>query len=61
VIEIVDAAKRVARSTKASRPPGARNHVNGRDQRGVPVASGVYFYRLLGMPDVPSRKMVLLK
>ena len=34
---------------------------NGRDAGGKGVASGVYFYRLEGVPGVPARKMILLK
>src|SRR5262249_46551466 len=63
VIEITDVAgKIVSRIDKGNQPAGAHDTIwNGRDERGVPVASGVYFYRLAGMPDVPARKMVLLK
>jgi hypothetical protein len=63
VIEIVDVAgKLVSRIDEGNQSAGAHNTVwNGRDERGMPVASGVYFYRLAGMPDVPARKMVLLK
>jgi len=34
---------------------------DGRDQSGVAVSSGVYFYRLVAGADVQTRKMVLLK
>ena len=34
---------------------------NGRDERGNPVGSGVYFYRLEQNDFVATRKMVLLK
>jgi hypothetical protein len=36
-------------------------HWNGRDAHGRPVGSGVYLYRLEGMPAAGARKMVLLK
>jgi hypothetical protein len=63
MIEIVDVSgKVVARINEGNQSAGAHNTTwNGRDERGSPVASGVYFYRLAGMPDVPARKMVLLK
>jgi hypothetical protein len=63
VIGVYDAAgTRVARLDQGAR--GAGSHVaewNGRDGSGRAVASGVYFYRLEGMPAVTPRKMVLLK
>ncbi len=34
---------------------------NGRDERGVSVSSGVYFYRLTAGKETISKKMVLLK
>lgn len=34
---------------------------DGRDERGLPVASGVYFYRLTTGRDIESRTMILLK
>jgi len=34
---------------------------NGRDQRGEPVSTGVYFYRLVAGSRRETRKMVLLK
>jgi FlgD Ig-like domain len=63
VIEIVDVSGDVvARIDEGMTSAGAHSTIwNGRDERGVPVASGVYFYRLAGMPDVAARKMVLLK
>ncbi len=46
-----------------SQPAGYYQTVwNGRDQRGVPVATGVYFYRLkAGAEFVKTHKMVLMK
>jgi len=63
VIEIVDVSGSVvARIDEGMQPAGAHNTIwNGRDDDGTPAASGVYFYRLQGMPDVAARKMVLLK
>ena len=63
VIEIVDVSGVVvARIDEGMQPAGAHNTIwNGRDDDGTPAASGVYFYRLQGMPDVAARKMVLLK
>jgi hypothetical protein len=63
VIEVFDAAGAVVtRLDEGEKPAGAYSTVwNGRDARGRSVASGVYFYRLAGMPDVAARKMVLLK
>jgi flagellar hook assembly protein FlgD len=34
---------------------------DGRDDRGVPVASGVYFYRLVAGDFTKTRKLTLLK
>ena len=63
VIEIVDVSgSLIARVDEGMQPAGAHNTIwNGRDSRGMAVASGVYFYRLQGMPEVGARKMVLLK
>ncbi|MDX9856996.1 MAG: T9SS type A sorting domain-containing protein [candidate division Zixibacteria bacterium] len=44
------------------RPAGDYQIVwDGRDERGVPVASGVYFYRLVTRDVSESRKMILVK
>ena len=34
---------------------------NGRDNQGQQVSSGIYFYRLVSMDAVETRKMVVLK
>jgi flagellar hook assembly protein FlgD len=52
----------VTRIDEGVQPAGAHNTLwNGRDERGAPAASGVYFYWLSGMPEAGARKMVLLK
>jgi len=62
-IEIVDPKGAVvARLDEGVQPAGAHSTLwNGRDRNGHAAASGVYFYRMAGMPDVAPRKMVLLK
>ncbi len=47
-----------------SRDPGAGNHTvrwDGKDDRGIPVASGVYIYRLNAGTSMASGKLILLK
>ena len=63
VIDIYDAAGAVvARLDQGIEPAGAHTVTwNGRDHGGNRVASGVYFYRLEGVPAIGARKMVLLK
>jgi hypothetical protein len=63
VIEIFDASGAVvSRLDEGMKPAGTHSTIwNGRDETGRAVASGVYFYRLAGMPDAGARKMVLLK
>ena len=34
---------------------------NGRDDRGRPLASGVYLYRLVTVESVQTRKLTLLR
>ena len=63
-IGIFDAAgKVVAEFPQGLRGPGTyRQEWNGLNAAGQPVASGVYFYRLLGAgPASAQRKMILLK
>jgi hypothetical protein len=63
VVEIFDASGAVvARLDGGLQPAGIHTATwNGLDAVGRRVASGVYFYRLAGMPDVAAKKMVLLK
>jgi hypothetical protein len=54
--------KRVRTLVDSWMPRGAAEATwNGRDARGAPVSSGVYFYRLSDGANVQTRKMVLLK
>jgi flagellar hook assembly protein FlgD len=34
---------------------------NGRNERGVPVSSGLYFYKMVTKGYIQTKKMVLLK
>jgi len=63
VVAIYDAmGALVARLDRGLQPAGAHSvQWDGRDRSGTAVASGVYFYRLEGMPASAARKMVLLK
>lgn len=63
VVGIYDASGRlVVRLDQGVREAGTyRTNWNGRDAAGSVVGSGVYFYRLEGLPNVASKKMVLLK
>lgn len=63
VVGIYDASGRlVVRLNQGVREAGSyRTDWNGRDSAGSVVGSGVYFYRLEGVPNVASRKMVRLK
>jgi hypothetical protein len=63
VVAIYDAAGAVVtRIDEGMQPAGAHSVTwDGRDHGGKPVASGVYFYRLEGIPSAGARKMILLK
>ena len=63
VIEIIDATGAlVTRLDQGTKTAGTHSTTwNGRDAHGKALASGVYFYRLAGIPEVSARKMVLLK
>lgn len=62
-LRIYDAAGRLVRTlVDAAQPPGIYHaRWNGRNDRGRPVASGRYFYRLTVGNTVRTRGMVLLK
>jgi hypothetical protein len=62
-IAIFDAAgARVARLDQGVREAGThRAEWTARDERGRVLPSGVYFYRLDGITDASTRKMLLLK
>jgi hypothetical protein len=62
-LTIHDARGRLVRTlVDATVPAGTRSvEWDGRDQRGTPAASGLYFYRLEAGGEVRARKMVLLK
>jgi len=52
----------VTRLDRGVQGPGVYRAVwDGRNSYGSPVASGVYFYRMEGLPSLGTRKMVLLK
>jgi len=62
-IAIYDAAGRLVRRLVDDVLPSARHAVvwNGRDDGGAPVASGVYFVRLVARDRASIKKIVLLK
>jgi len=63
VLRVYDLRGRVVRTlVDANRASGPNSAVwNGRDDRGVRAASGVYFYRLEAGGSVVSKKMVLVE
>ena len=63
VLDIYDiSGKRVRRLLEEHRPAGQHTaQWNGLDERGSPVVSGVYFYRLMAGKQSDSRKMILLR
>lgn len=62
-IDVFDVTGRRVRSlVDGARPAGQQSVTwNGRDNGGNPVASGVYFYRMVAGSFTQTRKMVLLK
>jgi hypothetical protein len=62
-ITVYDVAGRQIRTLVSGFVPEGDHEVvwNGRDERGMPAASGVYFYRLRSGGFAETRKMVLLK
>jgi hypothetical protein len=62
-LRVYDAAGRLVR-TLVDEQRAAGTHAatwDGRDAFGTPVASGVYFYKMIAGSFVESRRMVLLK
>lgn len=62
-LEVFDAAgRRVAELASGEQGPGGyRIEWNGTNGAGVPVGSGIYFYRLTAGKETISKKMVLLR
>jgi hypothetical protein len=62
-ITVYDVSGRMVRSlVDGNRPAGIHEVTwNGRDGGGAPVASGVYFYRMIAGEIIDTRKMVLLR
>ena len=62
-LRIYDTAGRLVRVlVEAERPSGTYEMMwNGKDERGINVATGVYFYRLAAGSFLETRKMVLLR
>jgi flagellar hook assembly protein FlgD len=63
MIDVFDAAGALVTRLDGGIEPAGAHAIkwDGRDRAGKGVASGVYFYRLDGMPEVEARRMVLLK
>ena len=61
-LKIQDITGRVIRSFVGNGTGGYQKVVwNGRDQNGLPVSSGIYFYRLVSGEPTTTRKMTLLR
>ena len=62
-LAVYDVAGRLVRTLVEGRRRAAYYEVewDATDNRGVPVASGVYFYRLVAGKQTTTRKMVLIK
>jgi flagellar hook assembly protein FlgD len=62
-LTVIDALGRsITTLAEGEFPAGAHTVTwNGRDRRGLPVASGLYFYTLSGSSHQVTRKMMLLK
>jgi hypothetical protein len=62
-LRVYDVSGRLVRTlVDESRPPGRYSVIwDGRDNKGQPVASGVYFCRMTGTGITMTRKMVLLQ
>jgi hypothetical protein len=62
-IEVFDLRGRLVRTLLSGHADTGRDTViwDGRDNQGVRVNSGIYFYRLLSVDAVETRKMVVLK
>ena len=62
-LQVFDVLGRTVATLVDEMQPMGRHRLSwdGRDARGLPVASGVYFYRLTAGQDIESRTMILLK
>jgi hypothetical protein len=62
-LSVFDVSGRLVRTLVNQRMPAARHQVlwDGRDSRGMSVASGVYFYRLETPSFRATKKMIMLK
>jgi hypothetical protein len=62
-LRVYDVSGKLVRVIVEGQRPARHYEVawDGKDQRGAPVASGVYFYRLTGGDHSHTRKMVLLR